>query len=258
MNYGKKVFWIGWVLVWGAGCGEVRFRSEALSAPVFLREMRGGSGTAPVRLMMFEGKPPVSAGSPVGTLSFVERQVRFEVTPSGQANRIENDITTGSYPVIQDAEGADGVFLSVYVDEAARLMMENPKREDPPTWYSPSFGYCSKFRFLGNDRLSRPFICTPDAIFCVIPRPTEVPCELDPAAQTVCAGYYPVPFNPDAMLKKTIANHRFMLSEPRAFECIETRVGHPLTFEFRNYRELRTLRMVPAQGGERVDFNWGS
>jgi hypothetical protein len=258
MNYGKNIFWIGWLMVWGSGCGEVRFRSEALSAPVFLREMRGGSGTAPVRLMIFEGKPPVSSSEPLGNLAFVERQVRFEITPSGQANRIEVDAVSGSYPVIQDAEGADGLFLSAYVDSSARMLMENPKREDPPTWYSPSFSYCSRFRFLGNDRLSRPAICTPDAIYCIIPRPTEVPCDLDPAAQTICAGYFPVLFDPGAIHKKTVANHRFMLSEPRAFECIETRVGHPLTFEFKNYRELRTLRISPVQGGERVEFSWGS
>ena len=208
--------------------------------------------------MVFEGRPPSRPGATAGTLSFVERQVRFEVTPSGQANRIEVDVTSGAYPVIRDAQAPDGLFLSVYVDEAARNLMEHPKREDPPTWYSPSYGYCAKFRFLGNDRLSRPFICTPDAIFCVIPQPTEVACELDSAAQTVCAGYYPVPFNPDALIKKTIANHRFMMSEPRAFECIETRVGHPLTFEFRNYRELQTLSISPAGEGGKIDFSWGS
>jgi hypothetical protein len=208
--------------------------------------------------MIFEGQPPVTSGTPAGALSFVERQVRFEVTPSGQANRIEVDSSFGNYPVVRDAEGADGVFLSVYVDQAARSLMENPKREDPPTWYSPSYGYCSKFRFLGNDRLSRPFICTPDAIYCVIPRSTEVVCELDSAAQTICAGYYPVFLDPGAIHKKTIANHRFMLSEPRAFECIETRVGHPLTFEFRNFRELRTLRVLSSQAGGALDFSWGN
>ncbi len=252
------MFWSLSLWVLGSGCGEVRFRAEALSAPVFLREVRGGSGTAPVRLMIFEGKAPSLAGSSSGTLSFVERQVRFEITPSGQANRIETDVASGAYPVIQDAEGPDGLFLSVYVDAGARALMEHPKREDPPTWYSPSYGYCSRFRFLGNDRLSRPFICTPDAIFCVIPQPTEVSCELDPAAQTICAGYFPVPFNPDAMLKKTIANHRFMMNEPRAFECIETRVGHPLTFEFRNYRELRNLSVSLVSDGEKIDFSWGN
>jgi hypothetical protein len=245
-------------LALAAACGGSRFKVSAYTAAKFLKELQGGQGTVPARLMLFEGDTPPRDSKVVGALQLIEREVRFEVTPSGQANRIERDLTTGSFPVIETVKGPEGLFLSAYLGVQASRLIEQPRREDPPVWYSPTVNYCARYRFLGNDRLSRPFFCSPDAIFCVIPRPTEVPCELDSAAQTVCGGYYPVPFNPDAILKKTIANHLFMVGEPRAFECIRTQVGHPVTYEFRNFRELRMLRVELDGAPVPLDFNWGS
>lgn len=247
-----------------ASCGGGRLRSAPLRVPVeekpplLLRELQGGPGTVPARLLVFQGERGARPGGVVGRLSWVDREVRFEVSPGGQAHRVELDRIQGSYPVYREGASPEGLLYSVFVDEAAVEVIRQPRREDPPRWVSPAVAFCSRYRFLGNERLTRPVICHPDAIFCVIPRPTEVPCDLDGAAQTICEGYVNSPFNPGGIHVKSIANHRFMLGEPRAFECIETRVGHPLSFELRDYRELKTLRVVLPEDVPPLDFNWDS